>query len=69
MIVSAVRCLGTPSGQKFPLPTQAFASKLQIPVLPDINTGIWCFEMGLFNQLFAINIPGKFGWYQQFVGD
>jgi hypothetical protein len=35
------------SGQKFPLPLQAFAGKMQIPALTDFNAGIWCFEMGV----------------------
>ena len=50
-MVSAAGRHRTPSRQKFPLSTQAFAVKIQIPALVDFNAGICSFEMGVFTGL------------------
>ena len=68
-VVAAVGRHGTSSGQKFPLPTQVFAGKIQIPALPDFNAGICVYETGIFIQSFAINIQEMFVRRYQLVGD
>jgi hypothetical protein len=55
-------CGGTPrnppGGQKFHLPIQAFAGKIQIPALPGFNAGICCFIMGALTRSPKLKWPG-----------